>query len=371
MTHASTGTPVDHVRWRRARIALDLPEVLTRALTAELPGAPLPPGPRVNPWQRAGAVPVATPERLQTLFEGLWRSCGYHCRPDGTATTIRQRPVPSAGAAYPVHTHLVVGSRGRDGLDAGRYFYDHEAQTLLRRTEADEQAADWHLGGGRPQAGGSFLVLTVQPGRSFGRYRHRAWPLWIADAAYAMAAVEFLITEHLKTTVGPGAPLRDLLGVPRAASSQEWVARGLVPEIPLAAIELPSSWTLDSERGRALAARRSPGLEEFERAAAASCPDRSRDRRAAEVARLSGQGWVLGARRIETWSVPTDASTGQISTALWQAHRSSAAQWYEATLSRRWRCRPVSGIRAEHGRWTVHALAMLPGAAHTDEKGTA
>lgn len=367
MTHSSTGMPVDHIRWHRARATPGLPELLARALTAQAPAAPLPPGPRVNPWQKAGAVPVATPERLQRLFEGLWRSPGYHHRPDGTATTIRQRPVPSAGATYPVHTHLVVGSRSRDSLDAGRYFYDHEEQTLLRRTEADEQAAGWHLGGVRPRPGGSFLVLTVQPGRSLGRYRHRAWPLWIADAAYAMAAVEFLITEHLTSTLGPGVPLRDLLGVPRAASSQEWVARGLVPEIPLAAIELPSSWILDGERGRALAARRSPGLQEFERAAAAF----SADRRAAEVARLSGQGWVLGARRIETWSVPTNAPAGQISAALWQAHRCSASQWYEATLSRRWRCRPVSGIRAEHGRWTVHALAMLPGAGHPDDKDPA
>lgn len=74
---------------------------------------------------------------------------------------------------------------------------------------------------------------------------------------------------------------------------------------------------------------------------------------------------------VETWSVPTDAPANEISGAVWQAHRCAASLWYEAALSRRWRCRPVSGISARNGRWIVHALAMLPGGGHRDGVETA
>ncbi|PXY18521.1 hypothetical protein [Prauserella flavalba] len=315
------------------------------------------PGPRVNPWQKAGAAPVAVPERLRSLFDGLWHSPGYHHLPDGTATSIRQRPVPSAGAAYPVHSHLVVGSAGLDGLDPGRYLFDHESGNLLRRVGWDNERS-------RPATAQTTLVLTVQPGRSFGRYRHRAWPLWIADVAYAQTAVEFLVTERLRTSTGPGPRLRALLGVPRAACAQPWLNRGLVPEIPLAAVELPPSWTVDVGRSHALATRRSPALSEFEQATG-----RRPDPRAVEVARLSGQAWVLGADRVETWSVPAQAPARDIAEAVWQAHRRAASLCYEGVLSGRWRSRPVSGIAAGHGRWITHALAMLPsnGHGHTND----
>ncbi|RBM22277.1 hypothetical protein DI005_07165 [Prauserella sp. PE36] len=304
-------------------------------------------------------MPVAIPERLRSLFDGLWRSPGYHHLPDGTVTSIRQRPVPSAGAAYPVHTHLVVGSAGLDGLDPGRYLYDHENGHLLRRVAAREPATGWDIERARPATAQTTLVLTVQPGRSFGRYRHRAWPLWIADVAYAQTAVEFLITQHLKTSTGPGPLLRALLGVPRAACAQPWLSRGLVPEIPLAAVELPPSWTVDADRSHALATRRSPALSEFEQATG-----RRPEPRAVEVARLSGQGWVLGADRVETWSVPAQAPAQDIAGAVWQAHRRAASLCYDGTLSGRWRSRPISGIAAGHGRWITHALAMLPASGH-------
>ncbi|OQO94964.1 hypothetical protein B1813_02550 [Saccharomonospora piscinae] len=335
--------------------ALDLPAVLTRATTVETPGPPVPPGPRVNPWHVAGAVPVRLPDRERRLLEGLWRGTGTHRLPDGTASGIRQRPVPSAGAAYPVQTHLVVGRSGGGELEAGRYVYDHERATLLRRDEAREEGAGWT--GPAASTPGTRLILTVQPGRSFGRYRHRCWPLWIADVAYALAAVEFLLaTRAMPVTLGPSGRIRELLGVAPGADHERWLARGLVPEIPLAALDLPAAWTVAADRSEALGARRSPALREFE-----DRVPRVRDRRTEGVARASGQGWVRGAARVRAWSVASGASAPDVATALWSAHRGAASECYEAARSGRWRCRPVSGFAARDGRWIVHALAMLPG----------
>ncbi|GAB3213657.1 hypothetical protein ACQEU5_19570 [Marinactinospora thermotolerans] len=350
-----------HGATRRPDASPRLPPELARAFGPEIPGPPCPPGPRANPWRRAGAVPVAVPERERGLLDALWRGRGYHRRADGTPTRIRERPVPSAGAAYPVHTHLVVGTGG--ALAAGRYVYDLEDGALLRRDEAWEREAGWDAFGANSDVAGTHLVLTVQPGRSFGRYRHRAWPLWIADTAYALAAVEFLgAPAPTSVRLGPGPWLRELLGVARAAEHERWLARGLVPEIPLAAVELPGSWTVLPERRDALAARRSPAIGEFEGAA------RAPDPHAVEVARACGQTWVLGARRLETWSVATEAPAAEIADVMWRAHRAAAGLCYAGALSREWRCRPVSGFVAADGRWTVHALAMLPGGPDLDKK---
>ncbi|WP_026127661.1 nitroreductase family protein, partial [Nocardiopsis lucentensis] len=239
---------------------------------------------------------MAVPERERALLDGLWRGSGHHRLADGTVTRVPRRPVPSAGAAYPVHTHLVVGADGP--LEAGRYAFDLERGTLLRRDEDREREAGWPVPGTGADVAGTHLVLTVQPGRSFGRYRHRAWPLWIADTAYALTAVEFLrAPAPAAVRLGPGPRLRELLGVPRAADHGRWLTRGLAPEIPLATVELPDSWSVLPERRDALAARRSPAIGEFEAAA------RTHDPRAADLARASGQAWVLGAHRLETWSV--------------------------------------------------------------------
>lgn len=351
-----------------------LPPGLAHAFSADPPGAARPPGPRVNPWRAAGAVPAAMPERLRDLLGGLWSGEGHHRLEDGTATAVRRRPVPSAGGAYPVQTHVVVGASGAradggDPLEPGRYVYDHDQDTLLRREDVGADDVDGADGPGA----GTHVVLTVQPGRSYGRYRHRAWPLWIADTAYALAAVEFLIRADgggglrpAPVRLGPGAPLRRLLGVPDAAGHEWWTRRGLAPEIPLASIELPGAWAVDAVRRDALAARRSPAIGEFVAAA------RSRPRAAGAQARVSGlreaaeacgQAWVLGAHRLETWSVPVDAPVAAVAEVLWRAHREAAHLCYSGALTGDRRCRPVSGFHATHGRWIVHALAMLPGAS--------
>lgn len=336
-----------------------LPLLLTRALTAQPPGCMLPPGPRMNPWHRAHALPVPLTGRLRDLLLGLWCPGDFHLRTDGTPTSTPQRPVPSAGGTYPVHTHLAVGRRGFDDLAPGLYVYDHERSLLLRRHHQREQIESWPES--VPSDEQLTLIFTVQPGRSFGRYRHRAWPLWIADAAYAQQAVEFLLASRLRAITGPGDHVRQLLCVPPATSADLWLSLGLLPEIPLVALPLPRAWEVCCRRQQALAGRRSPDIETF----TSKSP---RNPRARQIAAVSGQHWVQYADRVETWSVPVRSSTQQLAAALWRAHRAAATLCYSAALSGRWRSRPVSAIPAVDGEWTVHALAMLETPPHPDRE---
>ncbi|WP_341267205.1 hypothetical protein [Gordonia malaquae] len=259
---------------------------------------------------------------------------------DGRESTIRRRPVPSAGAAYPVHTHLLVGADDQTGLEGGRYVVDTATGRLFRRP-----------GTARGADGGSQIVFTVAPGRTFARYRHRAWPLWIADTAYAVAAVEFLLGTAVRLHVGPSRELRDSLAVPLASNTRWWLDRGLAPEIPLAAVELPAGWRIRTERARVLSVRRSAALPEFQRNRS-TCPA------ASSLATLSRQEWVSGADRVLTWTV-TLGEPDALLEHLWRVHRDAASTLYRSCLTGRWWCRPVSGIPARGDVWTVHALAML------------
>ena len=342
--------------------ATGLPPLLARALTPAPPGAMLPPGPRMNPWHHRYARAVQLTGRLRDLLLGLWQPGAFHLRSDRTPTTIRQRPVPSAGATYSVHTHVVVGPRGFDGLEPGLYVYDHERSRLLKRLRKCEQICSW------PEAVATSddltLVFTVQPGRSFGRYRHRAWPLWIADTAYAQQAVEFLLATRLKASTGPSEALRQILGVPAAAVVDRWLDHGLAPEIPLLAVSLPPVWRVDRGRQEALVLRRSPDIRAF-------APKAIRTPKAGQIAAVSGQSWVRNADRVETWSIPVHSSPGRLAGALWAAHREAASLCYSAALSGSWQIRPVSGIPASDGQWIMHALAMLKPASQTDRQDDA
>lgn len=325
-----------------------VPAPLDAAFSGAFPGTALPPGPRMNAWAAVGAVQEHVHGPLGDLLPALWRAGELHRNTDGTSTKIRRRPVPSAGACYGVQTHIV-------SADGTRRIFDTESVTLWRRDAARDLAAGWPVG--TDTNANDHLVFTVLPGRTFGRYRHRAWPLWIADVAYAVAAVRFLLTgragaEHF----GPSTRLRALLGVPPAADTEAWMRRGLVPEIPLAAVELSGEPEVHPERVRALRARRSPSLIEFlERAELAPPPAAVET-----VARASGQTWVRGASSVRSWSIPRTASTSEIGTALWSAHLSAAGQCYTAALSGTLRTRPVSGFTPVRDRWILHALATIP-----------
>lgn len=312
------------------------PSLLARAFTAEPPGPPLPPGPRTNPWARAGAVPAPPGSAEAALLADLWGARGHHPRADGTPTSVPCRAVPSAGAAYPVQWHVLVPSGTGSALPPGRHVLGETG--LLRRP------------GGAPGGRSVSVVVSVQPGRSFGRYRHRAWPLWVADAAYAVEAVRFVVPGAELWSTGLAA-LREDLAVARAADTGWWLGQGLVPELALARVDLPVGWAVDPLRRAALGARRSPSLARF--AAGAGCPE------AAAPARQSGQDWVRGAEAVRCWARPPLADYH----ALWRAHREAARECYAASAAGLG-VRPVSGfVSPAEGAPLLHALAMLEDAS--------
>lgn len=318
--------------------------LLETAFSPDLPGDPLPPGPRENSWP--GEL-VEISHTAATAIHRLWRGRGHHPRPDGTPTTIPRRAVPSAGGSYPVQWHLAVPPGHRRMPDPGRYVYRPSAEMLLRRSE--------------PRPGGSVpehleIVLTVQPGRTFGRYRHRAWPLWVADAAYALEALLLLVPDaYLPQDWSDLAAARSALGLPRAAPAAWWLERGLVPEIALARIRMPFDARLDEVASAAICSRRSPALDRFHE---------RRDRilvhrHVAEAAQHSGQSWVLGADRVIGWKRPArlDATGYAL---LWQIHRDAARNTYALT-ARGHGVRAVSGFCTPpmDARPLVHAIAIL------------
>ena len=318
---------------------------LARAFTAEAPGDPLPPGPRANAWQDAGAVTDEPGAELTRLVEALWRPGPPHRAPDGTATGIRRRPVPSAGACYPVQTHVVAGG--------ARWAFDHEHGVSRRRDPSAERAAGWPEGAASPDT--ATIVFTVQPGRSFGRYRHRAWPLWIADAAYALAAAELVLGRPpTSVRLGPSARMRALLAVPPAARAHSWTDLGLAPEIPLVAFGVSARPDLAPAAVHALGRRRSPSPDVFLARAERRLPLNGVER----IARASGQAWVRGAASVRSWSVPVASSPAALAHALWAGHLAAARLAYAAAL-RGAGTRAVSGLPAQGDRWTFHALAFL------------
>lgn len=356
-----------------------LPAPLDEAQTERLPSGPLPPGPRTNAWERAGAMVDEPSGGARELIDGLWHPGEFHRTEDGRATSIRRRPVPSAGACYPVQTHLIDAT----GV---RWTLDHEEGVFRRRDLAADRADGWPAPA--VDDGIARVVFTVLPGRSFGRYRHRAWPLWIADAAYAVAAIRFLLGERRvgPGEFGPSTRLRSLLGVPRATDAGAWMRRGLAPEIPLAAVEIPRDAVPDPAALRSLGARRSPATAEFAaRVGVGSAPhqanapgqavpsairlnrpDRLTPPSAVErIARASGQNWVRGATDVRSWSVPTAAPPATVALALWDAHLAAAQLCYAAALAGDRGTRPVSGFSSTGDRWILHAVAFLdsPGGA--------
>lgn len=320
-----------------------IPDLLARAWLPDAPGSTVPPGPRSNPWTAVGAVRITPPPRVLALLNGLWNDGGPHVLPDGTQSHVARRPVPSAGGAYPVQTHLVIGDSGFAGLDPGRYVVDRESATLLRR------------GDGVAGSDVSHLVFTVLPGRSYSRYGHRSWPLWIADTAYAVAAVDFLSGTRGPVVLGPDRRIRSLLAFPPACATRRWTDIGLVPEIALAAMLLGDDLRVSEIRRAALRARRSPDVADF----VVRGMDRTPSDDARTIARASQQGWVLGADHVRMWTLaPTDDAPTLLS-GLWAAHRDAADLVYGHALDGRRRCRPVSGTSLVGDLWPVHAVACL------------
>ncbi|WP_326702109.1 nitroreductase [Streptomyces cyaneofuscatus] len=141
----------------------------------------------------------------------------------------RLRPVASAGGLHPVRAHLLVGPGC--SLPPGRYAYDPRAHRAHPRGRAPADAPP-----------GAVVVLTVTAARTVAHYGHRAWPLLLLDAGHAAAAVA-LAAAPADVRVSLDADGEDLAaaaGLPRAADQQtRWP--GVEPELPLAALWLPSA----------------------------------------------------------------------------------------------------------------------------------
>ncbi len=228
--------------------------IFAGAWSGEEPGPVSHPGPRQNRWPGpdhpgvppcAGAVPEPGARRVPALAmaRALWWSGEFHADPaTGLPGTIRQRPVPSAGACYPVQLHVLCGT-GCD-VPPGAYAFDADRGLLVRR--GDSGMAGSAAGGLTGTATGAVVVFTALPQRTAAKYHHRAWPLLLADTAYAVAALA-----HHAAALGieaewlPGDPrhLAAALGLPDYSTWQHrWP--DTAPELALAAVALGTAGTL-------------------------------------------------------------------------------------------------------------------------------
>ncbi|RII12422.1 hypothetical protein DSC45_26515 [Streptomyces sp. YIM 130001] len=135
-----------------------------------------------------------------------------------------RRPLPSAGARYPVGVQLLVGPGG--GLLApGRYAYDPLTHRVRRRGPAPQDAPE-----------GCLAVLTVAARRTVSHYAHRAFPLLLLDVGHALAALTAGGAGSFCTDAD-GALLSAAAGLPNSA---QWEAiwGGSEPLHPLAAVVL-------------------------------------------------------------------------------------------------------------------------------------
>ncbi|MEW2071233.1 nitroreductase [Streptomyces sp. NPDC007346] len=151
--------------------------------------------------------------------------------PHGTAAAGRLRPVASAGALHPVRAHLLVGPGC--SLPPGRYAYDPHTHRAHPRGRAPADAPP-----------GAVVVLTATAARTVAHYGHRAWPLLLLDTGHAAAALALAAApEDVRVSLDvDGAELSAAAGLPRPA---EWhrCRPGTEPELPLAALWLPSART--------------------------------------------------------------------------------------------------------------------------------
>lgn len=222
--------------------------------------------------------------------------------------------------------------RGR--LHAGRSI---TRRGIFRRRDIAADRAD---GWPSPAAddGIARVVFTVLPGRSFGRYRHRAWPLWIADAAYAVAGVLFLLGVQagpVEACPRPGSGLCS--GCLARRMPMPGSVAGSRREIPLAAIEIPH----DPVPIPRSSCSRSPALA---RDRGVRCPDRRHARSRDRAHRESFRAASRGATEVRSRSVPITAPSTVVDAALWSAHLDAARLCYEAALLGDRGTRPVSGL---------------------------
>lgn len=223
-------------------------EALVDAFARRLPGPVRQPGPRATTWRPLGRARLPQDGhgdqtgdqdgartcdgelRLQALLRRAWWSPHHHLDPStGHPTSVRCRPVPSAGGCYPVQVHALAGE-GCDVLP-GRYVLTSQTGQLARI-------------GTTTWPSGALLILSVLPQRTTAKYQHRAWPLWVADTAYAICTLA-LAAETVGATATwvrscSPAELALVAGLPEPKDwAQRWSGSG--PETCLSALVLNTS----------------------------------------------------------------------------------------------------------------------------------
>ena len=181
----------------------------------------------MTPW----AGPTFSDHLLVAVLQEVWWTDNMHPSPTtGRPTRIRQRPTPSAGACYPVQTHLLLAGDSR--ANGTRAVYDHDRNRLITVGECTLRA-------------GAVVVFTVLPQRTAAKYHHRAWPCLIADTAYAVTALIAVAARWglAATRLADWSPdaLARLAGLPRSGDvhgdwPQGW--GGHEPELAVTAVYL-------------------------------------------------------------------------------------------------------------------------------------
>jgi SagB-type dehydrogenase family enzyme len=120
------------------------------------------------------------PMTADELSQLLWAT-------QGTTRTMQNhqfRAAPSAGALYPIETHVIVNRV--DGLDAGLYHYDafDAALDLIKKGDFGEQAAAAALDQKMVERAAVVFVWTAVPERSKWKYLERAYRYIYMDVGH-------------------------------------------------------------------------------------------------------------------------------------------------------------------------------------------
>lgn len=356
---------------------------LCAAFSAVPPGPGTSPGPQAQDWSAHGpevavapcteaAWPVTVPlpggavaagvrasaprellEWFGALGHQLFFSEEFHRdEVSGRTLRVRRRPVPSAGAAYPVQLHLRLGP--------WRLAYHQEHDAVHDLTCAFAHPADFSASSQRQAR----LTFTVLPGRSFSRYRHRAWTLWIADVAYAVEGAR-----HVMGHAPAIAPVREI-GPSELARQAALPARAFWPtphpELAIQGLDVGRAvgGLLRLPALRPLPHRRSIPLKRLTANTEPGPPPRPGRRPPAQQQLLapehcSEQVWLATWPHVRLFTVPATEDPLLLRRQLVDVHRRAARLTYaEAKAGRQ--VRPISGFTDVPDRRDrcLHALVL-------------
>jgi len=154
------------------------------------------------------------PLALEQIAQVLWSAQGI--------TDVRgYRTAPSAGALYPLHLYLVVGTV--TGLDEGVYQYLPAEHALLTITDTDmrEELAHAALGQDCISAGAACLVITATYERTTFKYGQRGERYVHMEAGHAAQNVYLECAALGLGTVSVGAFHDDLVRTALGLSEDE------------------------------------------------------------------------------------------------------------------------------------------------------